>query len=76
MGSSADVVGCVPATDRTLGDILAVLGSVCYGISNVAEEGVVKERSPVEFLAMLGLFGSVISGVQMYVLSCWTASCV
>lgn len=39
-----------------------------YGISNVAEEFVVKNFSRVEFLGMIGLFGSIISAIQMVIL--------
>lgn len=41
-------------------------GAFLYGLSNVAEEYVVKTIDCVEFLAMIGLFGSVINGVQLY----------
>lgn len=40
-------------------------GAIMYGISNVAEEFVVKNFSRVEFLGMIGLFGSFISAIQM-----------
>ena len=53
------------ASNRLLGDALAICGSILYGISNVAEEHVVKSGSTVEFLGMLGLGGAVISGIQM-----------
>ena len=38
-----------------------------YGVSNVAQEFVVKNFSRAEFLGMIGLFGSFISAIQMYV---------
>ena len=41
-------------------------GAFLYGLSNVAEEYVVKTIDCVEYLAMIGLFGSVINGVQLY----------
>jgi solute carrier family 35 protein F1/2 len=53
------------ASNRLLGDVLAICGSILYGISNVAEEHVVKSGSSVEFLGMLGLGGAMISGIQM-----------
>jgi solute carrier family 35, member F1/2 len=40
-------------------------GAFLYGLSNMAEEFVVKTIDCVEFLAMVGLFGSVINGVQL-----------
>ena len=45
--------------------MLCVSGAALYGVSNVAEEYVVKSYSIVEFLGMIGLFGSIVSGVQM-----------
>jgi len=54
------------ATSRTaLGDALCVIGALCYSISNVAEEAIVKRHDTVRFLAMLGLFGTMINGVQL-----------
>ena len=38
-----------------------------YGVSNVAQEFVVKNFSRAEFLGMIGFFGSFISAIQMYV---------
>jgi solute carrier family 35 protein F1/2 len=48
-----------------LGDVFCVSGAFLYGVSNVAEEYVVKNFDRTEFLAMLGLFGSLINGVQL-----------
>ncbi|XP_053209117.1 solute carrier family 35 member F2-like [Panonychus citri] len=54
--------------NRFLGDMLCILGATLYGISNVTQEYVVKSYSIVEFLGMIGLFGSLISGVQLAIL--------
>ncbi|XP_004075546.1 solute carrier family 35 member F2 [Oryzias latipes] len=51
-----------------LGDALVLLSAVLYAVSNVAQEYTVKNLSRVEFLGMLGLFGTVISTLQMVVL--------
>jgi len=48
-----------------LGDLMCMGGAFLYGLSNVAEEYAVKTIDCVEFLAMIGLFGSVINGVQL-----------
>ena len=48
-----------------LGDLMCMGGAFLYGLSNMAEEFVVKTIDCVEFLAMVGLFGSVINGVQL-----------
>jgi len=53
--------------NQVVGDILVLCGSIMYGVSNVAQEFVVKNFSRAEFLGMIGLFGSFISAIQMYV---------
>ncbi|EDQ92541.1 uncharacterized protein MONBRDRAFT_1512, partial [Monosiga brevicollis MX1] len=56
------------SSNRLLGDGLVVLAALLYGVSNVVQEGMVKARPTVEYLAFLGLFGALISGVQMVIL--------
>lgn len=56
-----------PGKDRFLGDMLCLAGAFLHGISNVAQEFVVKTFDVVEFLGMIGLFGSFVSGLQTYV---------
>lgn len=51
--------------NQAIGDILVLCGAIMYGISNVAQEFVVKNFSRVEFLGMLGFFGTIISAIQM-----------
>ncbi|XP_035390193.1 solute carrier family 35 member F2 [Electrophorus electricus] len=48
-----------------LGDGLVILSAALYAISNVCQEYTVKNRSRVEFLGMLGLFGTLVSGIQL-----------
>ncbi|XP_043226334.1 solute carrier family 35 member F2-like isoform X1 [Amphibalanus amphitrite] len=60
--------GSVGGQDRLVGDMLCLGGATLYGISNVGQEFVVKNFNIVEFLGMMGLFGSVINGVQLAVL--------
>jgi len=50
------------------GDLLVLLGSVCYAISNVSQELVVKSSSPIEFLSWIGGYGALISATQIAVL--------
>ncbi|NWH87121.1 S35F2 protein, partial [Aegithalos caudatus] len=52
-------------SDVVIGDVLVLLGSSLYAISNVSEEYIVKNLSRVEFLGMVGLFGTIISGLQL-----------
>ncbi|KAG1691514.1 Solute carrier family 35 member F1 [Nymphon striatum] len=53
------------SSNKLLGDMLCLSGAVLYGISNVCEEYVVKSHDHIEFLGMLGLFGSIINGIQL-----------
>lgn len=51
--------------DRLLGDMLCLSGATLYGFSNVGEEFAVKNYDLVEFLGMIGLFGSIVNGIQL-----------
>ncbi|XP_073518301.1 solute carrier family 35 member F2 isoform X1 [Phyllobates terribilis] len=53
------------ASDMLIGDALVILGACLYAVSNVTEEYIVKNLTREEFLGMLGLFGTFISGIQM-----------
>lgn len=52
-------------SDVLIGDILVLLGASLYAVSNVCEEYIVKKLSRQEFLGMVGLFGTIISGIQL-----------
>ncbi|KAL0547288.1 hypothetical protein IC582_017218 [Cucumis melo] len=49
------------------GDALVIAGATLYAVSNVSEEFLVKNAGRVELMAMLGLFGSIISGIQIII---------
>ncbi|KAM7398857.1 hypothetical protein PAMP_018166 [Pampus punctatissimus] len=51
-----------------LGDGLVLLSAALYAVSNICQEYTVKNRSRVEFLGMVGLFGTIISTIQMVIL--------
>ncbi|XP_061576182.1 solute carrier family 35 member F2-like [Cololabis saira] len=51
-----------------LGDGLVLLSAALYAVSNVCQEYTVKNLSRVEFLGMVGLFGTAISTIQMVIL--------
>lgn len=53
------------ASNQLVGDALCLAGALLYGVSNVAQEAVVKNFNRVEFLGMIGLFGSMVNGVQL-----------
>ncbi|XDG07530.1 hypothetical protein ABKA04_007145 [Annulohypoxylon sp. FPYF3050] len=46
------------------GDLFALLGATCYGLTNVFEEWYVSKRPMYEVLSFMGLFGMCINGVQ------------
>lgn len=45
--------------------MLCLAATILYGTANVSEEFLVKQNDRVEYLGMVGLFGCVISGVQL-----------
>ena len=45
--------------------MLCLAGATLYGISNVGQEYVVRSFDRVEYLGMIGMFGSVINGIQL-----------
>lgn len=55
----------VPGENKLVGDLLVLGGATLYGISNVWEEYIIRTRSRVEFLGMIGLFGAFFSGIQL-----------
>nr|XP_045601008.1 solute carrier family 35 member F1-like [Procambarus clarkii] len=63
-----DGKAAIPGAERLLGDMLCLGGATLYGISNVAQEYIVKTYDSVEFLGMMGLFGSLINGIQLAIL--------
>ncbi|XP_018586194.1 solute carrier family 35 member F2-like isoform X2 [Scleropages formosus] len=58
-GSSSDIL---------LGDGLVLISATLYAVSNVCQEYTVKNLGRVEFLGMIGLFGTIISGIQLSIL--------
>lgn len=64
----------VHASDRSKGpnplkgDLLVIFGSMLYACCNVTEEYLVKNNNRIELMAMLGVFGAVISGIQISIL--------
>ena len=51
-----------------IGDLLAIVGALLYGLNDVLAEIVVKDAGLTEYFGMLGLFGSLISMIQIGVL--------
>lgn len=48
-----------------LGDALVIAGTIFFSMSNVGEEFCVKKKDRVEVVSMIGLFGMLVSGVQL-----------
>ncbi|XP_053543486.1 solute carrier family 35 member F2 isoform X4 [Ictalurus punctatus] len=48
-----------------LGDGLVIISATLYAVSNLCQEYIVKNKSRLEFLGMVGLFGTLISGIQL-----------
>lgn len=56
-----------PSKIPLLGDALVIAGTVCFAFSNVGEEYCVKKKDRVEVVAMLGLFGLLVSTIQIFI---------
>lgn len=52
------------AADMVKGDLFALVGATCYGLSNVFEEWLVSKAPMYHVLSFIGLFGVIISGIQ------------
>jgi solute carrier family 35 protein F1/2 len=53
------------ALNAVKGDLFALAGATCYGLSNVFEEFLVSKRPMYEVIGMLGLLGTIINGITM-----------
>ncbi|KAK7752515.1 hypothetical protein SLS62_005483 [Diatrype stigma] len=57
-------INAYDAENMLKGDLFALLGATCYGLTNTFEEWLVSRRPMYEVLSFLGLFGMLINGVQ------------
>ena len=53
---------------KVSGDILAIFGALTYGLNDVLTERIVKKHNVNEYLGMIGLFGSIVCLIQMWIL--------
>ncbi|KAI5664783.1 hypothetical protein M9H77_24106 [Catharanthus roseus] len=60
-------VGGGGGTRPILGDVLVIAGTFFFAMSNVGEEFCVKKKDRVEVIAMIGLFGMLVSLVEIAV---------
>ncbi|XP_018570400.1 solute carrier family 35 member F2-like [Anoplophora glabripennis] len=58
----------IDGKNQLVGDMLCLGGAVLFAIVTVLQELSVKNTDIVEYLGLLGLFGSIVSGVQMLLL--------
>lgn len=61
IGSGSNETGANPI----LGDLLCVASTFLYAVSNISEEFLVKEHDRIEYLGFIGVFGTLISGLQL-----------
>jgi len=52
-------------SNPVLGDLLCMLGALCYAVTNVSAEFVAKNFSFTHFLGFLGFASSFISAIQL-----------
>mmetsp|Transcript_7078 Transcript_7078/g.22401 ORF Transcript_7078/g.22401 Transcript_7078/m.22401 type:complete len:407 (+) Transcript_7078:2-1222(+) len=53
------------ASRSVFGDALCVMGAALYACSNVGQEATVKHFDRTEYIGMVGLFGTLVSGLQL-----------
>ncbi|KAJ8982267.1 hypothetical protein NQ317_007239 [Molorchus minor] len=58
--------GGMPRKNQLVGDMLCLGGAVLFAIVTVLQELSVKNTDIIEYLGLLGLFGSIVSGIQIY----------
>jgi solute carrier family 35 protein F1/2 len=64
--NAADVVIAEEYPHRLLGDILAIVGGLLFGARDVLTEKTIRQgENSMEYLGMVGLFGTMISTVQV-----------
>ncbi|KAL8526325.1 hypothetical protein ACS0TY_015514 [Phlomoides rotata] len=61
-------VGGGGGSNPLLGDFLVIAGSFCFAMSNVGEEFCVKRKDLIEVIAMIGVFGMLVSACEIVVL--------
>lgn len=53
-----------PALNRTKGDIFMIVGATLYGFTNATEEFFVRKSPLYEVVGQLGMWGTIINGIQ------------
>ncbi|KAK4582861.1 hypothetical protein RGQ29_025866 [Quercus rubra] len=58
-------VGGGDGSKPLLGDVLVIAGTIFYAMSNVGEEFCVKKKNRIEVVAMIGVYGFLVSAVEI-----------
>ncbi|XP_071723140.1 uncharacterized protein [Rutidosis leptorrhynchoides] len=61
-------VGGGGGSKPVIGDVLVIAGTVFFAMSNVGEEFCCKKKDRVEVVTMIGVFGFIVSAVQLSIL--------
>ncbi len=65
---TSDPMNDNPYPHALWGNLLCLFGSFLYALSNVIQESIVKEQMDrIEYLGMLGIFGAIISILQLFI---------
>ena len=59
-----DVVS-IAGSNPVLGDLLCMVGALCYAVTNVSAEFVAKNFSFTHFLGLLGFASTFLSAIQL-----------
>lgn len=62
--TGATSFGPISRSSQVKGDLFALVGATCYGLSNVAEEFLVSKRPLYEVVGQMGFWGMLINGAQ------------
>lgn len=57
--------GASGGSDPLLGDSITICATLLYAISNTTEEFLVKQYDRYEYLGMVGMFGMMVSSLQL-----------
>ena len=55
--------------DLLKGNFICAIVALCYGISNILQEYLVRQSHSVHYLGLLGFFGVIFSSFQKYLYS-------
>ncbi|KAK4582866.1 hypothetical protein RGQ29_025868 [Quercus rubra] len=65
MSFTSSLIADLDGSKPLLGDVLVIAGTVFYAMSNVGEEFCVKKKNRIEVAAMIGVYGFLVSAVEI-----------